>query len=187
MRHCKTINNKYGTKEAWNAINDLKRGLSKTKPYANKQMKRPDGSICLTPEENSEVFYEHFRTLYGRHAHYDESVLDALPQQPVYEGCDYLPTNQEIRDATHKLKNKAPGESGIMAPVWKSLLYCRETFNMLRSIVINFWRTEVVPDEWNTGRLFILPKKGDLSLPKNYRGIMLLELAYKIIDIYSPL
>ena len=114
-RHCKTINNKYGTKEAWNATNDLKRGLSKTKPYANKQMKWPDGSICLRPEENSEVFCKHFRTLYGRQAHYDESVL---PQQPVYdECCDYLPTDQEIRDATHKLKNKAPGESGIMAPV----------------------------------------------------------------------
>ena len=45
------------------------------------------------------------------------------------------------------------------------------------------WITEEVPGEWNIGRLTILPKKGDLSLPKNYRGIMLLEVAYKIIAI----
>ena len=31
--------------------------------------------------------------------------------------------------------------------------------------------------------LKILPKKGDLSLPGNYRGIMLLEVSYKIIAI----
>ena len=29
----------------------------------------------------------------------------------------------------------------------------------------------------------ILPKKGDLSLPGNHRGIMLLEAAYKIVTI----
>ena len=33
------------------------------------------------------------------------------------------------------------------------------------------------------GPLRILPKKGDLSLPGNYRGIMLLETAYKIVSI----
>ena len=50
-----------------------------------------------------------------------------------------------------------------------------------KKIVSNFWNTETVPDEWNIGRLIVLPKKGDLSLPKNYRGIMLLEITYKII------
>jgi hypothetical protein len=29
--------------------------------------------------------------------------------------------------------------------------------------------------------LKILEKKGDLSLPKNYRGIMVLEVAYKVV------
>ena len=43
--------------------------------------------------------------------------------------------------------------------------------------------TEIVPNERNIGRLIVLPKKGDLSLPKNYRGLMLLEIAYKIIAI----
>ena len=48
-------------------------------------------------------------------------------------------------------------------------------------IVLNFWITEIVPDEWNIGRLIVLPKKGYLSLPKNYRGIMLLEITYKTV------
>jgi len=53
----------------------------------------------------------------------------------------------------------------------------------LREILRQIWITENIPEEWNVERLTILPKKGDLSLPKNYRGIMLLEVAYKVIAI----
>ena len=46
----------------------------------------------------------------SRQSHFDDSVLDDLPQHPIFEGCDNLPTEKEIIDATRKL-----GESGIMA------------------------------------------------------------------------
>ena len=78
-------------------------------------MKCPYGSLCQTPKENSVVFCDYFQALYGRKPHLNKSVLDDLMQQPIFEGCDHLPTDMEIIDATHKLKNKAPGESGIMA------------------------------------------------------------------------
>ena len=45
------------------------------------------------------------------------------------------------------------------------------------------WESEVTPEEWEIGLLKVLPKKGDLRLPGNYRGIMLLETAYKIVAI----
>ena len=35
------------------------------------------------------------------------------------------------------------------------------------------------PEEFNYGWLGILPKKGDLSSPGNYRGIMMLEVGQK--------
>jgi hypothetical protein len=35
--------------------------------------------------------------------------------------------------------------------------------------------------EWEMVLLSILPKKGDIHNPRNYRGIMLLEVAYKIV------
>ena len=46
-----------------------------------------------------------------------------------------------------------------------------------------FWEEETMPEEWESGLLAILPKKGDLSAPGNHRGIMLLEVAYKIVAI----
>jgi hypothetical protein len=47
--------------------------------------------------------------------------------------------------------------------------------------VVHFWTTETPHAEWEIGLLSILPKKGDLSNPGNYRGIMMLEVAYKIV------
>ena len=70
-----------------------------------------------------------------------------------------------------------------MLQVLKCLLYHQETFLLLKTVILQFWNSETVPGEWNIGHLLILPKMGDFSLPKNYRGIMLLEIAYKIIAI----
>ena len=144
-------------------------------------MKKPDGSICQTPEEIADVFFVHFKSLFNQEGSYDHTVLDELPQHPVHEGYDHTPTDEEIRNAILKLKNNAPGESGVMAQPLKALLNHPDTFIFLRRFVLNFWDTEKVPNEWNIGRLIVLPKKGDLSLPKNYRGIMLLEITYKIV------
>lgn len=172
-----------GTKTAWDNVKLLKKGLSKVKPVTQKQMKKPDGSLCKTPEENATVFNHHFEKLYGNQVNYEETVLDLLAQRPIFEKCDGIPTDEEIRIAISKLKNKAPGESGVMTQSWKSLVDSPEIFQILKSIITDFWTTETVPKQWNIGRLNVLPKKGDLSLPKNYRGIMLLENAYKIIAI----
>ena len=143
-------------------------------------MKHPDGTICKTPEENVTVFCNHFKTLYGRSPTFDCTVLNMLPQNPIVEVCDHVPTEEEIRLATLRLKNKAPGDSGICSQAWKSLLKCDETFSMFKGVVVKLWTNEIVPEECNIGQLTVLPKKGDLSWPKNYRGIMLLEVAYKI-------
>jgi len=39
-------------------------------------MKRPDGSLCSTSEENAAVFYQHFQQLYNRSVILDLTVLD---------------------------------------------------------------------------------------------------------------
>ena len=93
-------------------------------------------------------------------------MLETLPQSPIV-GCDHVPTDEEIRLATLKLKDNAPGESGLCPQAWKSLLECEETTLILKEIVLHLWETEDVPDDWDVGRLNILPKKGDLSWPKN--------------------
>ena len=180
---CRLLNNSFGTKAAWDMISKLKSGLSKTQPAAVKQMKKPDGSKCQSPAENAEVFKTHFESLYGRTANFDPSVIDLLKQHPVATDCDHAPTDDEIKNAIKKLRDSGPGDSGLCAQAWKCLLKAEETFNAMKTVIHGFWETEIVPTEWEVGLLKILPKKGDLSQPGNHRGIMLLEIAYKIIAI----
>ena len=181
--HCNALNIGLGTKSCWDAVTMLRNGLSKSRPSTERMMKKADGSTCKTPGDNAEVFRSHFEQLYGRAPVYDETVLEMLAQHPTVLNCDHPPTSDEICQATLKLKNKAPGQSGLTPQVWKALTSNDETFSMLESIVLDFWASELPPTEWETGLLRIIAKKGDLSLPGNYRGIMLLEAAYKIVCI----
>ena len=104
-------------------------------------------------------------------------------QQPIITGCDHLPTDEQVEKAMKKLKNSAPGDSGLTPQAWKALADNRFTFGIVKSIVVDFWLNEQPPDQWELGMLKILAKKGDLSKAGNYRGIMLLEVAYKIVAI----
>ena len=106
----------------------FRKTLAKTKQSSFKQMKRSETTICNAPEENAEVFQSHFQTLFDRETIYDLSVLEEVRQYQILQHCDYRPTDEEIRAATCKLKDNAPGESGIMPQVLKCLLYHQETF-----------------------------------------------------------
>ena len=185
LSQCHTMNDisTRGTKEHWDTLGRLRNGLSKAHASAEVSMKKPDGSRCKSAEENAEVFRAHFQTLYGRTPTYDATVLEMLTQHPVVVNCDHVPSDDEIRSATNRLKNKGPGLSGICPQAWKALLENDNAFQILRLVILEFWVSEMPPEEWQTGLLKILAKKGDLSLPGNYRGIMLLETAYKIIAI----
>ena len=190
VARCETVNatitSAHGVGEAWKIVGELKSGLmGATRQPVPAKMRKPDGSLATSPDENAEVFRVHFKALFGRaptdEPNYDPSIIDALRQRLVVEESGALPTDVEIRRALGKLRNSGPGDSGLPARVWKALGSTAESFSLVRQMVLNFWETEVMPAEWDIGLLKILPKKGDKSVPGNYRGIMLLEVAYKII------
>ena len=66
--------------------------------------------------------------------------------------------------------------------MFKAIDSNNQMFQLLKSIILDFWEKELPPDQWETGLLKIIPKKDDLSQPGNYRGIMLLEVAFKAFD-----
>ena len=54
------------------------------------------------------------------------------------------------------------------------------TADILLDLFQETWEKETVPNEWRKGHIIKLPKKGDLSNCKNWRGIQLLSLPSKI-------
>jgi hypothetical protein len=185
---CKGLNDSitstHGTKTSWDTVKELRDGLlGRSRRLPPAKMKLADGSLGTTAEENATVFATHFETLYGINSPHDESVVELLRQRDVAEDLDHPPTQVEVRAALGKLRNTSPGESGIPALAWKALGLTDESLSLVMAFVIDFWEAEPeeMAPEWETGLLKILPKKGDRSLPGNYRGIMLLEVAYKII------
>ena len=104
--------------------------------------------------------------MYNRPSHYDLTVFDSIPQHKVVQGCDHVPTDEEISKATLKLKNTAPGESGISPQLWKTLLENNTTKQYLQTIIKEIWISESIPNEWNIGRLTI-PQLNE-KLPRNH-------------------
>ena len=62
-------------------------------------MKKEDGTLCKTAEENAEVFRDHFQKLYGLPPRYDEQIIYLVPQRPVATGLESPPDDKEMKAA----------------------------------------------------------------------------------------
>ena len=173
-----------GVKAAWDALGALRAGLCGVRTRAAPaKMRKADGSLATSPEENATVFANHFQKLYGHPPSFDASVMELVQQRDVMPGLDGLPTDTEISRALGRLRNTAPGPSGLPAALWKALAATAESYALVCQIVHSFWESETAPEEWEHCLLSILAKKGDLSSAGNYRGIMMLEVGSKIVAI----
>ena len=79
------------------------------------------------------------------------------------------------------MKNgKAPGTDGVSADLLqaeKSL-----TFTILSNFICKIWISENTLEDWKTGLIVRLKKKGDLSDCNNWRGITLFSLTGKVFS-----
>lgn len=89
------------------------------------------------------------------------------------------PTISEVDTAIQRLKNnKSPGSDGIPAELLKA---AGSSFNRAFHLLLTkIWMEEEMPKEWNTSIICPIHKKGDRKACSNYRGISLLNIAYKI-------
>ena len=103
---------------------------------------------------------------------------NAEPQQSI-EMKKRKITVEEIASAIKQNKgNRAPGEDRLTADMLKADLHL--SAQMLVKLFNQAWEEEKVPDDWKKGIIVKLPKKGDLSVCDNWRGINLLSVPRKI-------
>jgi sorting nexin-29 len=77
--------------------------------------------------------------------------------------------------------NKAPEEDDHIAILIKNS--SRELEKRLHALIGKIWKEEKMPGDWKVGLITPLFKKGDKMKCKNYRGIILLNVAYVLSSI----
>jgi hypothetical protein len=105
-----------------------------------------------------------------------------MPSDVSVDMNDEPPTLEEVKKAINRLKyNKAAGEDGILPELFK---HCGSDLTAaLLDLIRSIWSQERIPTDWETATVIPFFKKGDKTICKNYRGISLLDIALKILEI----
>ncbi|KAK6734175.1 hypothetical protein RB195_017761 [Necator americanus] len=168
--------------KAWEDRNPRK-SYALLKQYSGK-MKRcfpvlNTASGVAVGEATLPIWKEHFKTLLNRLA-LSAPELEHV-HRPTYAVNDEPPTELEVLVCIQKMKNgKSGGDDGISAEMLKYLppSGIREMTKIIRSI----WIDESIPDSWRHAIIIPLHKKLSVTDPRNYRGISLLRVVYKVLE-----
>ncbi|KAK6749627.1 hypothetical protein RB195_001934 [Necator americanus] len=123
------------------------------------------------------IWKEHFETLLNLLAPSTPELEHV--HRPTYAVNEEPPT--ESGSCIQKMKNgKSGGDDGIIAEMLKYLppSGIREMTKIIRSI----WINERIPDSWRHAIIIPLHKKLSVTDPRNYRGISLLRVMYKVLE-----
>lgn len=140
-------------------------------------MKDSNNVQIIEEKKIAEEFRKTFKQLLGKTVDTTEESITYLTAEPE----DKIPNKEEIEVEIKMLKNnKAPGEDSIISELLKNggQKLIQEIWDLLKEI----WKTEGIRQEWNLSIICPIYKKGDPMDVKNYRGISLLNTAYKILS-----
>ena len=140
-------------------------------------VKDKEDKVLMKEEDQLNRWAEHFKETLNRPDPEEEAVIeDTGFYIETKRGCI---TQQEIQEAIRQTKgNRAPGEDRITADMLKA--DPATSAKTLGKLFNKVWEEEKVPETWKKGIIVKLPKKGDLSVCSNWRGINLLSTPGKI-------
>ena len=149
---------------AWKLVKQLSGKKSKT--------------IFIQGEDRLDAWKTYFKQLLSS----DNTRTSNHPVDPIYETNPNIDTDifslAEINIVIKQMKlGKAPGLDGILIEVWQ--------LPKLRKDLLKFCNKTYLgnkPPEWGISGIVPTPKKGDLNIPENYRGISLTQTAAKVYN-----
>ena len=123
---------------------------------------------------------DHFKNLLGKTPKTSENK--SLPMEKISDVLDICTsafTIKELKTVIKLLKSsKAFGPDNIPGIVWKDNIFHELLLKLCNFCLAN----KTCPGIWRHSQIIPVPKKGDLSLVTNYRGISLLPIAAKIYN-----
>ena len=161
----------------WNAVRALRKGPPK-KPI---QIRNKHGQL-VDSTQRADTLADYFEKIQWKVTH-----ADLLPsgQTNIGDTLRIYTGNFDMEELRRALRALAAGKTGgiddIPPEFWKALLFSEEACGELLSFFQRCWDEKNIPEEWHTSVLALLHKKGDTSLPENYRPISLLAIGYKLL------
>lgn len=165
---------KPGSREFYKAISSEKRGHRTNSIHT---LRDNQGRMIIDGKEITEEWKKYFRDLLNiiqEEQHKEEIYITA--DMPVKN-----PSFEETQKALNKLKNhKAPGTDEIPAELLK---YGGDALHrQIHQLITHIWLEERIPARWKENIIVPIHKKGDKTRCANYRGISLLNTAYKTLS-----
>ena len=138
-------------------------------------VKDVDGNVVTCEAKQTQRWKTHFETILNKEAPRNQAEI---PENKENLKVNTDPPSAEgVRKAIRTMKSgKAPGADCVSAEMLKA------TMGALTEIFEGIWEMEETPGDWKMGLIVKLPKKGDLSLCKNWRGITLLSITSKVFS-----
>ena len=152
---------------AWQTINEV----SRKKNTAKAKLK------AANQQERIKLWKQHFENLLGNPPKITHEPITRIISKQLDIKLGPF-TQEELDSVLRKIKNrKAGGLDEIPPEVWKT-----RQFDDILLRDCNALYNQNPIDRWMKGCILPFPKKGDLGLAKNYRGITLTSIAAKIYN-----
>lgn len=173
---------RFGSKKVWQCIRDMQRGRRGLVPIKRSTIKDEEGNLCTTVQEQQERWKRHFSTVLNIQSQHNATEMEKTRQRQTRHDMTELPSKEELKTAVENLQNgKASGKSGILPEMVKASC-CNDSFlNVMLDLVHKVWQEKEVPKDWVDAVLVPIPKKGNLAICDNWRGIALLDVVGKVV------
>ena len=159
------------------------------------------GNLVTEKKKVLQRWAEHFDELLNGHGDEDRNKSDGVGEgetEDMGESLDKeedeeygtdrnlettdVPTKEEVKAAVDKLKNnKTPGPDGMPSEILKEGYKHME--DRIYELIVQIWNEERIPLSWVEALICPIYKKGDVQNCENFRGISLVNIAYKVLSI----
>ena len=152
---------------AWQTINEVSRRKSTTKAKLK----------AANQQERIKLSKQYFENLQGNPPKVTHEPITRIINKKLDIKLGPF-TQEELDSVLRKIKNrKAAGLDEIPPEVWKTRQFDDILFRHCNAVY-----NQNPIERWTKGCILPVPKKGDLRLVKNYRGITLTSIAAKIYN-----
>ena len=172
-------------RKLWQVISNLWKP-SKTCNDRVKCLQDDQGRIFSDDENICQIFNTYF-------TNFTNPLVASLPMVPGANFKDYLGepcvqrfylSNTNRQELSKTLDNFNPKKSKDINGL--SMFVCKQIKDNILDVLVYLFNLSFtngyVPCQFKTSRTVPIPKKGDITLPSNYRGISLIETISKIIE-----